>query len=607
MSVRVLSERLNDGEISPFQCGQFIEFLCDLVPGMYSEMVYDNSFEGLLPYKREFIRQKDFREEPWYPSGAVHRGEYKLDSENPFNGKVSLRIEALSNGSCTLGISQDGMYLRRGQTYLFSCFLRQEGMSGPVIVSLVGNSKSCAQQRLTNVKDRWGKFTARLIPVSSCENATLRIQFQSPRTLWIDKVSLMPKDNVGGWRRDVVRAVRALRPSIIRFGGSTVESYEWMEGIGDPDLRVPFTTVWGGLEPNNVGLEEFVEFCRTVGSEPLICVRYTDKTPQDAANQVEYFNGPVNTPFGRRRAAKGHPKMYGIKYWQIGNEVEGPQYERDLPAFCEAMRNVDPKIRLLSSYPTRELIRNAGAYLDYVCPHQYGCDNLELVEDHIQRISRDLKEFVPKRKVKIAVTEWNTTGGDWGLGRNSLWTLENALLCARYHNVIQRHCDIVEIAIRSNLTNSFCSGIIQTRRGNLFKTPTYYVQQLYSHHSGLWPLRIESKIPSDRLDISVSISGSGRKVHLLAVNTSLEEIPVKFDFSIFNGIRDKIDIWTVIDTESKGERDAVNNLEDPQRIRTIKSRIAVKIPFEYMFEPLTVNALECQLTKAVREIFRRIV
>lgn len=166
MTIRVLSEWLNDGEISPFQCGQFIEFLCDLVPGMYSEMVYDGSFEGLLPYKREFIRQKDFREEPWYPSGAVHRGEYGLDSDNPFNGRISLRIKALSYDPCTLGISQDGMHIRRGRTYLFSCFLRQEGVPSPVIVRFVGNSKECAQQRLTNVKDRWGKHRARLIPVS---------------------------------------------------------------------------------------------------------------------------------------------------------------------------------------------------------------------------------------------------------------------------------------------------------------------------------------------------------------------------------------------------------------------------------------------------------
>jgi alpha-N-arabinofuranosidase len=404
------------------------------------------------------------------------------------------------------------------------------------------------------VKDKWEKFHANLIPDRSDDNATLTIEFRAPGTIWIDKVSLMPEGNVNGWRQDCVKAVQVLRPGVIRFGGCTVESYEWTEGVGDLDHRVPFALIsWGGLEPNNVGLEEFITFCRVVDAEPLICVRYTGKTPQDAADQVEYFNGSVNTPFGRRRAANGHPKPYSVKYWQIGNEIEDPKYESDLPAFCESMKKVDPNIQLFSSFASREMIRNAGTYLGYVCPHHYGCGNLARMEAEIQRICRDLEEIVPERKIKIAVTEWNTTGGDWGVGRNSLWTLENAIACARYHNLIQRYCDIVEIAIRSNLTNSFCSGIIQTRGGNLFKTPTYYVDQLYSNHSGVWPLYVESEVSSDQLDINASLSSSGKKVHLFAINSTLDKIPIKVDFSALKEKVNQTKVWTVMDTKLKGK------------------------------------------------------
>src|SRR5204862_5151177 len=113
----------------------------------------------------------------------------------------------------------------------------------------------------------------------------------------------------------------------------------------------------------------------------------------------------------------------------------------------------------------------------------------------------------PDRKIKIAVTEWNTTAGDWGPRRARLWTLENALACSRYHNLLHRHCGLVEIANRSNLTNSFCSGIIQTDNHRLYKTPTYYVQQLYSTLAGSRPLRIASGIPADAgPDISATLS-----------------------------------------------------------------------------------------------------
>ena len=80
--IRVLAERLNDSEISPLQCGQFIEFISDHVRSMYAEKVFDNSFMGLEPYLAWFVKQTDFNEKPWYPSGAVNRGEYVLDEEN---------------------------------------------------------------------------------------------------------------------------------------------------------------------------------------------------------------------------------------------------------------------------------------------------------------------------------------------------------------------------------------------------------------------------------------------------------------------------------------------------------------------------------------------
>src|SRR5213595_3870657 len=67
--VKITPEPLSDGRISPFQYGQFVEYLCDLVPAMWSEKLYDGSFEGLSPYTFVYLKETDFKEKPWYPSG----------------------------------------------------------------------------------------------------------------------------------------------------------------------------------------------------------------------------------------------------------------------------------------------------------------------------------------------------------------------------------------------------------------------------------------------------------------------------------------------------------------------------------------------------------
>ena len=176
------------------------------------------------------------------------------------------------------------------------------------------------------------------------DNATLTIDFEGPGTLWLDRVYLIGSDAVLGiWRPDVVAALKAMHPGIIRFGGSTTEEYEWDRAIGPWDDRLTFTTVWGGWEENFVGIDEFVRLCEYIGAEPLICVRWTGKKPEDAAAEVEYANGSTETHWGALRAKNGHPAPYHVKYWQIGNEVDVSDYGNSVRAFAEAMKKADPE------------------------------------------------------------------------------------------------------------------------------------------------------------------------------------------------------------------------------------------------------------------------
>jgi alpha-N-arabinofuranosidase len=185
-----------------------------------------------------------------------------------------------------------------------------------------------------------------------------------------------------------------------------------------------------------VGVEEFVLLCREVGAEPLVCVRWTGKTPEDAAHQVEYFNGDASTPWGTRRVKNGHPEPYGVKYWQIGNEVRGTNYDGSVAAFAQAMKRADPSIKILSSFPSPEVLKQTGNLLDYVCPHHYGIRNWAGTEKDFRRLREGIAQNAAGRDVRIAVTEWNTTAGNWGTGRGMLQTLENALSCSRYQNLM---------------------------------------------------------------------------------------------------------------------------------------------------------------------------
>ena len=76
--------------INPYQYGQFIEYLCTMVPAMWAEKLFDGSFEGLSPYKVAYLKETDFRERPWYPSGATNRASFDRDRSTQVSGDLSL-------------------------------------------------------------------------------------------------------------------------------------------------------------------------------------------------------------------------------------------------------------------------------------------------------------------------------------------------------------------------------------------------------------------------------------------------------------------------------------------------------------------------------------
>jgi len=296
---------------------------------------------------------------------------------------------------------------------------------------------------------------------------------------------------------------------------------------------------------------------------------------------------------GALRAKNGHPNPYGVKFWQVGNERSGAEYERSLPEFCKAMKDADPTIKLFSSFPTEGVIKGAGQFLDFVCPHQYDAENLEAENDELTDVRQMLNRLAPGRPIKIAVTEWNTTAGDMGLRRARLWTLENALACSRYQNLLHRNADIVEIANRSNLTNSFCSGIIQTDRTRMYLTPTYYAQMLYSKLAGVKPLKIDPPAPLKAgLDVSATQADDG-SITFFVVNASEDTVAKTLDFSAVGSSAGQAEIWTLEDRKHALEPDATNSFDAPLRVSPRKSTVALsgvtKVP--ELFPPLSLTVV----------------
>jgi len=219
------------------------------------------------------------------------------------------------------------------------------------------------------------------------------------------------------------------------------------------------------------------------------------------------------------------------------------------------------------------------------------------MENDLAAVSRMVRENAPGRAIKIGVTEWNTTAGDRGPGRAMLWTLSNALACSRYHNLLHRHCDQVKIANRSNLINSFCSGILQTDNHRLFRTPTYFAQQLYATLAGDRPLEILSELPANLApDLSATLSADGRIVTLFAVNDTLQDITRPMDLSAFGATPKTISVWTLADRERSGEPDAANSFGDPGRIQPVQSKLKrVTNPFACRFPALSLSVLRWEV------------
>lgn len=344
--------------ITPLIFGGYME---PATTRVWAEMLTDRKFANPItnapaapvnPFFRRFMG------EPWRPLAANQTVE--MDTVQPFVGVQSPRVKL--DGSTPRGIQQGGLRLRGGKTYEGRIYLK--GDAGvKVHVRLVWGTGAADSQNvpIASLSDEYQKFPLKFTPAADAEDARLEIVGSGSGTFHIGTASLMPADNVQGFHAGMIRLYKEAGFKMAKWpGGNFVSAYNWRDGIGDRDKRPPRKQpMWSDrVEPNDVGIHEFVAFCRLLEAEPYLAINSGFGDDRSAAEEVEYCNGSADTRLGKLRAENGSSEPFSIRLWCIGNEMYGPwqyghmslnQYWVKHNYIVEAMKAVDPSIKVTVS------------------------------------------------------------------------------------------------------------------------------------------------------------------------------------------------------------------------------------------------------------------
>ncbi len=432
--------------ISKYLFGQFLEHGGDIVnTGLWAEMLVDRKFyypvsvsapvpPPVLGNAQGNPRGRQAPTRWWSPMGDSAR--ITMDTTAPYTGDHTPLVTLAGKDAC--GISESGIAVRKGMAYVGRIDLAGS-TAAKVKVTLIWGTG--ASERQTIVMPVLGAayrtvalhFSA---PGSDSDNARLEIAGVGSGSFHVGAVSLMPANNVEGFRAEVIAALKPLRSGVYRFpGGNFVSAYEWRDAVGPIDRRPPiFDVVWHAVQPNDVGTDEFLTLCRLLEVDPYITVNAGFGDAQSARDLVGYTNGAASSPMGKWRAANGHANPYAVKLWGIGNEPWGdyqmgamslPQYEIKHNLFAKAMRRVDPSIKLIAGGAMPDVMEGAdqsrrlnGQYVpDYLSAGDWSgnlllhdLDNIDMLSEHYYASGTQHTDIKLQKKVPIdpplTLIEW---------------------------------------------------------------------------------------------------------------------------------------------------------------------------------------------------------
>ena len=525
-----INAKVTSAPISKYIYGQFIEHLGRCIyQGIWAEMLED----------RKFYYPVGDPESPWKAVGDPRN--IRMNPILPYVGVHAPEIR-LSGDGLPGGLVQENLAVVAGRDYTGRIVAAADPGALPLRVALIWGP--APGDRQTVEIDSLGS-DYRTVPLAfkagaSSETARLEITSGGLEAFRVGTVSLMPADNVDGFRPEVLAALRELNAPVFRWpGGNFVSGYDWRDGLGDRDKRPPRKNpAWSGVEHMDVGIHEFMRFCEILGTEPYIAVNSGQGSEIQAADEVEYCNGAETTPMGKLRAQNGHPAPWNVNFWSIGNEMYGDWQLGHMPLadyvkkhirFARAMREKDPSIKLIAVGevgPWSEgMLANAADFMDYMSEHFYVqsqpglMSHVGLAPAAVRRIAdahRRYQKTIPVLKGKlipIVQDEWNYWYGPHVYGElGTQYFLKDALGIAAGLHEFYRNSDIFFMANYAQTVNVI--GAIKTSKTAAVLDTTGQVLALYRNHYGTIPVKVGGA--PEPLDVAAAWK-DGKKVLTIAI------------------------------------------------------------------------------------------
>ena len=333
-----------------------------------------------------------------------------------------------------------------------------------------------------------------------------------------------PLADRNGFRTDVIAQIKGLGVPLIRYpGGNFVSGYNWLDGVGPKDKRpTVLERAWNSLETNQFGTNEFIDWCRLVGSEPLLGFNLGTGTPETAVAYVEYCNVDKGTKWSDLRRSHGYEQPHNVRYWCLGNEMDGPwqmghmpapEYGRKARDTARQIRVIDRGLQLIACgssntfMPTylvwdREVLEECYDQVDGISLHNYYGNTPPLTGNSAARflamnldMERQILEIAavcdyvqgmrrsPKR-LWLSFDEWNVwyraRGGPFANGNRTfapklleeVYNLEDALLIGGFLNTLLRQSDRVRVGCLAQIINVIAP--LVTNETSVLRQSIYY-------------------------------------------------------------------------------------------------------------------------------------
>ena len=424
-----------------------------------------------------------------------------------------------------------------------------------------------------------------------------------------------------GFRKDVMEEIRQMGVPIIRYpGGNFVSGYNWLDGVGPKQDRPRILDkAWNALNTNQVGTNEFMAWCKAVGTEPLMGLNLGTGTAEEAAALVEYCNVEKGTKWSDLRRKHGVAEPYKIQRWCLGNEMDGPwqighmtatEYGLKAQDAARQMHAVDPSLKLIAcgssgpGMPTylewdREVLEQCYDYVDALSLHRYigntpeetGGSSANFLAMNLS-MERQIAETLAvcdlvqghkrsPKKLWLSFDEWNVwyraRSGDAVNGRGQeaphlleeVYNLEDALLVGGFLNTLMRNADRVKLACLAQLLNVIAP--IMTNPDGMLRQTIYYPYSwaLQFAHGTVMNVLVESatydtpalgKVPY--LDAVATMNPADGKIALFILNRDIDKthsVEINWEGKTPGNV---LAAHTITGSDLK----AFNSFEAPQRV-----------------------------------------